>query len=113
MAGFCRLCGRFRCVGGSMAHGGAEGAKFRRLRRLWGIVPAGRQGRGAARAARPCARVIRRTVQVLNAPLNAGGCALLREGQTEGGGAVKIVSVSSKKWGWMVSWIVIWVVIGA
>lgn len=31
MAGFRRLCGRFRCVGGSMAHGGAEGAKFRRL----------------------------------------------------------------------------------
>ncbi len=113
MAGFCRLCGRFRCVGGSMAHGGAEGAKFRRLRRLWGIVPVGRQGRGAVRAARPCARVIRRTVQVLNAPLNAGGCALLREVQTEGGGVVKTVRVSSKKWGWMVSWIVIWVVIGA
>lgn len=95
-----------------MSQDGAESAKFKRLRRLWDIVPVGRQGRGAARAARPCARVIRRTVQVLNAPLNAGGCALLREGQTEGGGAVKIVSVSSKKWGWMVSWIVIWVVIG-
>ena len=80
-----------------MAHGGAEGAKFRRLRRLWGIVPVGRQGRGAARAARPCARVIRRTVQVLNAPLNAVGCALLREVQTEGGGVVKTVRVSSKK----------------
>lgn len=94
MAGFRRLCGRFRCVGGSMAHGGAEGAKFRRLRRLWGIVPVGRQGRGAARGARSCARVIRRTAQALNALLNAGGCALLREGQTEGGGAVKIVPVS-------------------
>ena len=57
--------------------------------------------------------MIRRTAQALNALLNAGGCALLREGQTEGGGAVKIVPVSSLKRGWMVSWIVIWVVIGA
>ena len=94
MAGFRRLCGRFRCVGGSMAHGGAEGAKFRRLRRLWGIIPVGRQGRGATRAARPCARVIRRTVQALNALLNGGSCAQLQEGQKTGGGVVKKVHVS-------------------
>lgn len=113
MAGFCRLCGRFRCVGGSMAHGGAEGAKFKRLRRLWDIVPVGRQSRGATRAARPCARVIRRTAQALNRLLNGSGSALLWEGQNGGGGVVEIVRISSKKWGWMVSWIVIWVVIGA
>lgn len=80
---------------GRMSRDRAESAKFKRLRRLWGIVPVGWQGRGAARAARPCARVIRRTGQALNDLLNAGGCALLREGQTEGGGAVKIVPVSS------------------
>lgn len=39
MAGFRRLCGRFRCVGRAMTHGGTEGAKFKRLRRLWGFVP--------------------------------------------------------------------------
>ena len=38
----------------------AEGAKFKRLRRLWGVVPVGRQGRGEARATRPCTRVIQR-----------------------------------------------------
>lgn len=112
MAGFSRLCGRFCCVGRSMVHGDAEGAKFKRLRRLWGSVPVGRQGRGAARAARPCARVIRRTAQALNALINVAGCALLREGQTEGGGAVKIVSVPSKKWGWIYSWIYSWVYSG-
>ena len=104
MAGFRRLCGRFRCVGGSMAHGGAEGAKFRRLRRLWGIIPVGRQGRGATRAARPCARVIRRKAQALNALFNGSGSAMLREGQNGGGGVVKTVRVSSKKWGWRYSW---------
>ena len=87
MAGFRRLCGRFRCAGGSVAHGGAEGAKFRRLRRLWGIVPVGRQGRGAARAARPCARMIRRTAQALNRLLNGGDCALLRGGSNRGWGS--------------------------
>ena len=94
MAGFRRLCGCFRCVGGSMAHGGAEGAKFKHLRRLWGIVPVGRQGIGAARAARPCARVIRRRARVLNALLNGFGNALLREGQNRGRGVAQIVSVS-------------------
>lgn len=113
MAGFRRLCGRFRCVAVPTARNDAEGAKFKRLRLLWDIAPIVLRGRGAARAARPCARVIRQTVQVLNAPLNGGGSALLGEGQTEGGGVVKTVRVSSKKWGWMVSWIVIWVVIGA
>ena len=113
MAGFRRLCGRFRYALVEWSRGGAEGAKFKRLRRFWGIVSVGRQGRGTTRAARPCARVIRRTAQALNRLLNGGGCALLREGQTEGGGVVEIVPVSSKKWGWMVSWIVIWVVIGA
>lgn len=39
MAGFRRLCGRFCCVGGRMSQNGAEGAKFKRLRRLWGFVP--------------------------------------------------------------------------
>ena len=48
--------------------------------------------------------MIRRTAQALNRLLNGGGCALLREGQTEGGGVVKIVRVSSKKWGWRYSW---------
>ncbi len=38
MAGFHRLCGRSRCVGVSMVRGGAEGAKFKRLRALRGIV---------------------------------------------------------------------------
>jgi len=96
-----------------MSQDGAESAKFKRLRRLWDIVPVGRQGRGATRAARPCARVIRRTAQALNALLNGSGSAMLREGQNGGRGVVQIVPVSSKKWGWMVSWIVIWVVIGA
>ncbi len=41
MAGFYRLCGRFRCVGVSMARGGAEGAKFKHLRALLGIVRSG------------------------------------------------------------------------
>lgn len=59
MAGFRRLCGRFRCVAAPTAQNGAEGAKFKRLRRLWGIVPVGRRGRGERSAARPCARVIR------------------------------------------------------
>lgn len=77
----------------------AESAKFKRLRRLWGIVPVGRQGRGAAGAARPCARVIRRTAQALNRLLNGSGSALLREGQNGGGGVVKTVRVSSKKMG--------------
>lgn len=87
-----------------MARGGAEGAKFKRLRRLWGIVPQCRQGRGATRAARPCARVIRRTAQALNRLLNGSGSALLREGQNGGVGVVEIVPVSSKKWGWRYSW---------
>lgn len=95
MAGFRRLCGRFRCVGGSMAHRGAEDTKFKRLRRLWRIVAAGRQGMGAARAARTCARVIRRTARVLNALLNGFGNALLREGQNRGRGVTQIVPVSS------------------
>ncbi len=60
MAGFRRLCGRCCCVGGGMSRRGAEGAKFKRLRRLWCIVPVVRQGRGEAGAACPCARVIRR-----------------------------------------------------
>ncbi len=42
-----------------MSRRGTECAKFKRLRRLWCIVPVGRQGRGEARAARPYARVIR------------------------------------------------------
>lgn len=94
MAGFRRLCGRFRCVGGSMVHGSAEVAKFKRLRRLWGIVAAGRQGMGAARAARPCARVTRRRARMLNALLNGFGNALLREGQNRGRGMAQIVPVS-------------------
>ena len=36
MAGFRRLCGRICCVGGRMSRNLAEGAKFKRLRRLWG-----------------------------------------------------------------------------
>jgi len=60
-------------------------------------VPVSRQGRGAAGAARPCARVIRRTAQALNVLLNGSGSAMLREGQNGGGGVVEIVHVSSKK----------------
>lgn len=59
MAGFRRLCGRFRCMAVPTAQNDAEGAKFKRLGCLWGIVPVGWQGRGEQRAARPCARVIR------------------------------------------------------
>lgn len=44
MAGFSRLCGRCCCVGGRMSRRGAEGAKFKHLQRLWGVVPVGRQG---------------------------------------------------------------------
>lgn len=59
MAGFRRLCGRFRCMAVPTTQNDAEGAKFKRLRRLWGIVPVGWQGRGERSVARPCARVIR------------------------------------------------------
>lgn len=87
-----------------MGQRGAEGAKFKRLRRLWGIVPVWQQGRGQARAARPYARVIRRAAQVLNGLLNAGGSALLREGRNGGRGVAQIVHVSFSKWGWGYSW---------
>lgn len=97
----------FVCAG-RMSRSGAESARFKRLRRLWDIVPVGRQGRGAARVARPCARVIRRTAQALNVLLNGSGSALLREGQTEGGGVVKTVRVSSKKMGLEIQLGVLW-----
>lgn len=51
MAGFRRLCGRCCCVGGRMSRRWAEGAKFKRLRRLWEVVPVGWQG-GKKRAQR-------------------------------------------------------------
>ena len=38
MAGFRRLCGRFCYGGGRTCRNEAEGAKFKRLRRLWGVV---------------------------------------------------------------------------
>lgn len=44
MAGFHRLCGRFCCVGWIMSQNGTEGAKFKHLQRLWGVVLVGRQG---------------------------------------------------------------------
>ena len=66
MAGFRRLCGRFRCVAGPIAQNGAEGAKFKRLRRLWGIVPVGRLGGRERNAARPCTGMIRGACGVFN-----------------------------------------------
>ena len=39
MAGFRRLCGRFRCVAATMTQNGAEGAKFKRLRRFGALCP--------------------------------------------------------------------------
>ena len=81
MAGFRRLCGRFRCVAGPTAQNGAEGAKFKRLRRLWGIVLVGRQGEGEQIVARPCTGMIRggrrSVLRCLQAYLRAlgAGCA--------------------------------------
>ena len=44
MAGFRRLCDHFCCVVGRMSQNSAEDAKFKRLRRLWVVVPVGQQG---------------------------------------------------------------------
>lgn len=62
MAGFRRLCGRFLCEGGAVWRGGSNGAKYRRLRCLWGVMLVVWQGRGVGglRAhARGCFDVLR------------------------------------------------------
>ncbi len=114
MAGFYRLCGRFRCVGVSMVRSGAEGAKYKRLRRLWGLCrEGGRVGeRGRQRVhQREWSAVPGRCLMVFNRVLNGSGCGVLRGNKTGGRGEVGNVLVSSVKLSWMVSWIVIWVFI--
>ena len=52
MAGFRRLCGCFRCVAAPTAQNGPEGAKFKRLRRLWALCRlVGRVGESEAQRA--------------------------------------------------------------
>ena len=77
MAGFRRLCGRCCCVGGRMSRRGAEGAKLKRLRGLWGVVPVGRQG-GKNRGLRVHAHERSgEEVVVFKRPLNGDGCGVL------------------------------------
>ncbi len=82
MAGFRRLCGRFRCVGGSTVGNRAESAKFSYLRRLWDIVPGGSQGKEKASRAFIHARdplKVEGCLMAFNGVLNGPGSGRLRE----------------------------------
>ena len=100
MAGFRRLCGRFRRVGVGMVRRDAEGVKFRRLRRFgalcrWvGRIEQRRKLRAHAHEGNDRGRSVHRP---LNQLLNGGGGGVLPEGQKGSFGGGQIVYVSFKK----------------